>query len=123
MNTINKTSRHTKLYIWCWVFVEAILRTAQFYVYQFKNKTAQLSVARLGEDETVEGHQNVVGAVTLRYVVSPSPMDLKMTKILTATAQLVTKWAWLSKSTIRGQQFSLARQRVRTTYSLWPYSF
>ena len=46
----------------------------------FKNKTAQLSVARLREDETVERHQNVVGAVTLRYVVSPSPMDLKTTK-------------------------------------------
>ena len=46
----------------------------------FKNKTAQLSVARLREDETVKGHQKFVGAVTLRYVVSPSPMDLKTTK-------------------------------------------
>ena len=42
----------------------------------------------------------------------------------TAHAQLdlVTKWAWLSKSG-RGQKFSLVRERMRTTYSQWPYWF
>ena len=44
----------------------------------FKNKTAQLSVARLRpvahEDEAV------VGAVSLKYIESPSPMDLKTTQ-------------------------------------------
>ena len=41
----------------------------------FKNKTAQLSVARLRHED-----EAVVGAVSLKYVESPSPMDLKTTQ-------------------------------------------
>ena len=46
----------------------------------FKKKSATLSIARLRSTtpEEVEGTgmQDVVGSVTLKYVVSPSPMDL-----------------------------------------------
>ena len=43
----------------------------------FKNKMAQLLVARLSTTQLQLENETVQGAVSLKYVVNPSPLDLK----------------------------------------------
>ena len=46
----------------------------------FKNKTAQLAVAKLKGSSYEHNRQPVVGEVSLKYVISPAPMDLTTRK-------------------------------------------